>query len=129
MEKLDSQVAIDNLCGQFAGFLDAVLVEIALHLPRQSRDRHAEFQLLARDSDGNWCRVKFVVSSLRAYKLEEGRVSHLVLSNGLRIVHHYESTFVDLAPYSDQADEDTLLLSHQYVVGGECRYEIEVVLM
>jgi hypothetical protein len=125
MEKLDNQAAIDTLCQRFGNFHDAILVEVVLHLPRQSRDRFAELRLVAEDTEGNWCSVRFVVSSLRGHKFEEGRTSHLVLSDGLRIVLCDGSTFIDLAPYSDHVSEDTLRLSYQYVVGGECQYEID----
>src|SRR4051812_9946693 len=125
MERLDTQAAIDALCERFSDFFDAVLVEVVLQLPPQARDRQATLRLLAQDREETWWSVRLVLSSLSGYRLTEGRVSYLVLSDGLHIALHDQRTVIDLAPDRDQVRADTELeQSQQYVVGGECRYEI-----
>lgn len=129
MPPLDSS-SIQALLDRFGQFADAVLVEVRLLLPRTAAERSAIVRLLSQDLRPNqgaqWRIVSFEVQRLAEFKFAEGRVSNLVLSDGLRIHFLQRGCFIDLAPHSDQPqDEEGLRRSHQYVMGAACSYEID----
>jgi hypothetical protein len=119
MIDLADQRSMDALLARFGGFFDAVLVEVVLKLPRDAGNRNATVRLLAQEQDGPWSSVALRSGGLREFKFSEGRVSNLVLSDGLGLHCLDDGVFVDLAPFTEQpVAADDLRRSHEYVFGG-----------
>jgi hypothetical protein len=125
MIDLADQRSMDALRARFGGFFDAVLVEVVLKLPRNEGNRQATVRLLAQEQDGPWRSVAFTIGRLREFKLSEGRVSNLVLSDGLGLHRLDDGVFVDLAPFTDQpVPVGDLRRSYAYVFGETCSAEV-----
>lgn len=125
MTDLDDQATVDALLERFSGFYDAVLVGVVLDLPRTRQDRRAALRILAEERAGSWRTVVLSIKDLREFKFEEGRTSHLVLSDGLGIHLLQDGIFVDLAPYTEApVSPEALPRSHMYAFGGSCSFEV-----
>lgn len=130
MKELRDAAVIQSFLDRFGGFYDAVIVELHLALPRAEAQRRATVRLLAEEvtvaeQGSQWRSVLFHLSGLTEFKLIEGRISNQVLSDGLRIHLLDGRCFLDMAPYSDQIDdENSLWRSGQYIVASDCSTEV-----
>lgn len=127
MIELDTVVAARDLVSRFAGFFDAVLIDVHLSLSRSAAARYGVITLLAQTlpSDG-WRTVVLRVDGLNEYRLTEGPDTYLVLSDGLQIHGAGENDgkcILDLSPGG--AEQAGLRAgSGQFLSGSKCSYEV-----
>jgi hypothetical protein len=130
MTELRTAADVQAFLDRFSQFFDAVLVEVQLMLPRTAGARRGAIRLLAQEApmgeqEGQWRSVVLHVTGLSEFKFIEGQISNLVLSDGLNIHLLDGRCFIDLAPYTDQpVDESLLWRSGQYLVGSACTFEV-----
>ena len=130
---LDSTAALE-IRERFSYFFDGLVDRVELdRLSDRREQRRAVVRVLAAESPSeDWYSITFELEGLRAFKLGEGRTSHIVLSDGLGIHHLPEGVFLDLAPFVDlypftsaDVNPDLVWRSHQYLVGSSCTYRVE----
>ncbi len=130
MTELRDAADVQTFLDRFGGFYDAIIVEILLVLPRAAAQRRATIRLLAHETavagqEPAWRSVLLHLTGLTDFKLIEGQISNQVLSDGLKIHLLGDRCFIDMAPYSDQLDDEASLWhSGQYLVAATCKFEV-----
>lgn len=85
---------------RFNHFNDGLLRQITVQL-WTGPEKEAAIECSTVDTaNGEWCNVTLHVGGLQKFRAADGRTSHIVLSDGVKIAWFNEDCYVDFAPYS-----------------------------
>lgn len=128
MITLNNATEARELCERFGGFLDAVLVDVHLSLPRTSGTRFGLVTLLVEvpgtGRDSGWKTLVLRIDGLDGYRLTEGPETYLVLSDGLRIDGIDEGRCVVVLSPGEVERAAVGVRWSQYVSGRTCSYRV-----
>jgi hypothetical protein len=126
MEALDPQTTREVL-ERFYDFGDAIIRSVAIdfHPPKANHRATIVCSARDRDNDANWCNVTWYVNQLAECLVAEGRVTNIILSQGLQIGWFSNKVYLDFAPYTvEPDDEEDFRRSGFYVSGAIATYEV-----
>lgn len=111
---------------RFNHFNDGLIRQLTVQL-WTGADKTAAIECSTVDTTvGEWCNVTLHIGGLRKFRAAEGRTSHIVLSDGVKIAWFNESCYVDFAPYSSTPDcQDDYERSEFLMVGQSVKWEVQ----
>lgn len=89
---------------RFQNFYDGVIRRLAFEFTRDAAKRTAQVDVMIPDKalNGDWAICTLTVSDLDEFIVQHGRLSFLVLSDGVKYVWAENKVFVDFATVEDE---------------------------